>query len=290
MSIIECTYQHIKKIGPKREALIWQAGSKYWAETLRDIEKLELPKVLKEALAKELPHSIRNFQSGNIDYFIRKLPDNQLFRIYPYIKNKIVYLDIETTGMKPDSSHITVIGCYDGKETRVFVHGRNEKEFLEYIKKYEIVVTFNGSCFDIPFIEKYFDTKLSLRQIDLRFVLKDLGIAGGLKKIESLVGLDRGGNMEGVNGFTAVLLWQYYVVRRDMRALNTLIHYNVLDTINLEYLVIYAYNSLAKSLGEESSIIDVSMYNTPKVSSKYEVDKELIDYLHKNSYKYIPKQ
>ena len=42
-------------------------------------------------------------------------------------------------------------------------------------KNYSIIVTFNGSCFDIPFLERYFATTIKCAQIDLRFVLKDLG-------------------------------------------------------------------------------------------------------------------
>jgi hypothetical protein len=45
-----------------------------------------------------------------------------------------------------------------------------------------------------------------------------------------------------VDGFTAVRLWERYRRSRVDRALETLLAYNVQDTINLERLLVEAYN------------------------------------------------
>lgn len=286
MSLLKRTYQHIRGISIKKENDIWQAGGTYWENTLENIDKLELNENIKEKLVKELPKSIRLFEKKNYAHFLHLLPKEQAYRMYPYMKNETVFLDIETTGIKPDDSFVTVIGCYDGKETRVFIHGENEFEFLDYIRKFKIIVTFNGSLFDIPFLEKYFATTIKAKQIDLCFVLKDLGYTGGLKKIETDVGISRGDDMNGVNGYTAVLLWKYYEMSGDKSALDTLIHYNLLDTINLEYLLIFAYNKYAEKFNSLESVIEEK--DLPSIY--YKNNKILIDYLHKNSYKYSQKQ
>lgn len=286
MSLLTRSYQHISGIGVKKESQLWQEGALDWQYTLDNINFFAMPKTIRDTLKEELPKSIKFFEEKNYNYFLQKLPELSRYRVYPYLEGKTVFLDIETTGIKPADSYITVIGCYDGKETKVFVHGKNELDFLDYIKKFSIVVTFNGTCFDIPFLERYFATKIGLVQIDLRFVLKDLGYTGGLKKIEQEVGLSRGGDMDGVNGYTAVLLWNYYKNTKNESALDTLIHYNLLDTVNLEYLLRFAYNKYAEKYNSPDLFIS---YKEPPSVDNYKCNKELIDYLHKNPYKYGPK-
>ena len=254
IDLITNTYQHISGIGPKKEALLWEEGLTDWQSALKNINYYAMPNSIREALKYELPKSIYNLNSKNYDYFLKKFPNQILYRLYPMFMDRVVFLDIETTGMKPAKSYVTVIGCYDGKDMQVFVHGKNERDFLDYIKNYSIVVTFNGSCFDIPFLERYFNTKIKCAQIDLRFVLKDLGYTGGLKKIEKDVGIDRGDDMLGVNGYTAVLLWNYYLDTKDETAIDSLIHYNLLDTIDLEYLLCLAYNKYAEKY--KTSLLD----------------------------------
>ena len=72
-------------------------------------------------------------------------------------------------------------------------------------------------------------------------MLQRLGFTGGLKGCEHKLGLDRG-ELEGVDGYFAVILWQDYKRRRNEKALETLLAYNVLDVINLETLLTMAYN------------------------------------------------
>ena len=48
--------------------------------------------------------------------------------------------------------------------------------------------------------------------------------------------------LEGVDGFLAVLLWHEYRRRDNRDALETLLAYNVQDVLNLETLVVFAYN------------------------------------------------
>lgn len=286
MSLLTRTYQHINGIGIKKESQLWNEGALDWEYTLDNIDYFAMPKSIRDSLKEELPKSIRLFNEKNYNYFLHKLPELSAYRVYPYLTDKTVFLDIETTGIKPSDSYVTVIGCYDGKETKVFVHGRDEEDFLEYIKRFSIIVTFNGSCFDVPFLERYFATRIRQVQIDLRFVLKDLGYTGGLKKIEHEVGLSRGTDMNGVNGFTAVLLWNYYKDTKDETALDTLIHYNLLDTINLEYLLCFAYNKYVERYNAEDSLI--AFKELPSVD-EYKCNIDLIRYLHRHSYKYGPK-
>ena len=102
-------------------------------------------------------------------------------------------------------------------------------------------MTYNGKTFDMPFIRRYLGVPVDQAHIDLRYVLASLGYRGGLKECERQMGLDRG-ELEEVDGYFAVLLWRHYVQHSDRRTLETLLAYNALDVINLEQLMVRAYN------------------------------------------------
>ena len=65
---------------------------------------------------------------------------------------------------------------------------------------------------------------------------------GGLKACERQLGVTRPG-LEEVDGFVAVLLWHDFQRRKDQRSLDTLLAYNVQDTVNLEALMVHAHNA-----------------------------------------------
>jgi uncharacterized protein YprB with RNaseH-like and TPR domain len=152
-----------------------------------------------------------------------------------------VYLDIETTGLDRHYHSITTIALYDGHEIKTYVHGQNLEDFIEAIQQYNVIVTYNGKSFDIPFIESFFNIRLNHAQIDLRYVLYSLGYRGGLKGVERQLGTDRG-DLRDVDGFFAVLLWDEFLKSENQKALDTLLAYNVQDTITLENLMVTAYN------------------------------------------------
>ena len=121
-----------------------------------------------------------------------------------------------------------------------------------------MIVTYNGKSFDIPFIESFFNIRLNHAQIDLRYVLHSLGYSGGLKGVERQLGTDRG-NLRDVDGFFAVLLWDEYLKTGDQKALDTLLAYNIQDTITLENLTVTAYNmKLTKTPFPDNLLIEES--------------------------------
>lgn len=82
--------------------------------------------------------------------------------------------------------------------------------------------------------------------IDLRYVLGSLGYKGGLKGCEKQFGIDRE-ELNGVDGLFAVHLWNDYKRKGNRKALETLLAYNILDVVNLEKLMVFAYNLKVKN-------------------------------------------
>ncbi len=235
------TFCHVPGIGEKIERRIWQEGITNWQEAL-DYPNLEkvIPYPRSRSTRSFLYRSLQKLEEGDPRFFKDHLDSRDHWRLFPQFQNDTVFLDIETTGLNPPQDYVTAITIFDGKRIKTFIQGINLPEFKEEIMKYKVIVTFNGKCFDIPFLEQHLGMKFPHLHLDLRFILRSLGFRGGLKACEKAIGIDRG-ELRGVNGYTAVLLWQKY---REgcLEALETLLAYNVVDTVNLEKLMVFAYN------------------------------------------------
>ncbi len=155
-------------------------------------------------------------------------------------------MDIETTGGYQGVNDITVVGLYDGKHYRAFVNGKNLEQFESVISEFDLVITFNGSAFDLPFIRKWFrHITLPPAHIDLRFLLRKIGYRGGLKKIEKQLRINREAEIRDMNGYDAVMLWKAHQWGDD-KALDLLVQYNKADVINLEPLMTFSYEEMKR--------------------------------------------
>jgi uncharacterized protein len=153
------------------------------------------------------------------------------------------YLDIETTGLYPGESSITVIGIYIvdeeiGGEKVVQLVGKDccESNLLEALEGVERIFTYNGSRFDLPFIESAIAVSLEklFAHHDLMFDCWRCRLYGGFKVVEVKLGIDR--ELKGVNGYEAVILWQRWVENGDKDSLDRLLAYNREDVVNLKTL------------------------------------------------------
>jgi len=168
--------------------------------------------------------------------------------MFDNFKKRAAYLDIETSGDYTGGDVITVIGLYDGIKEYTFVKGRNLQDFEIAVSSYDLLITFNGSSFDLPLIKRCFpNISLPAGHIDLKFLLNRLGYKGGLKKIEREFGISRDATIEGLSGFEAVRLWKAYRWG-DQEALDLLIRYNTADIVNLKPLMEDSYKMMKQSL------------------------------------------
>jgi hypothetical protein len=130
------------------------------------------------------------------------------------------------------------LGIYDGVKSHLYVNGKNLPEAALKMKEFDIIVTFNGKQFDIPFIQHHFNCTYDFVHLDLRYMLKELGLYGGLKSIEAQLGISRDASVVGVDGFEAVRLWHRYQ-RGCEASLQKLLKYNEEDVVNLQTLLNY---------------------------------------------------
>jgi uncharacterized protein YprB with RNaseH-like and TPR domain len=238
------SFIHIQGIGPKTEQRLWDSGFRDWDSFSGDLP-IPISAGRKYFLEKGIEASKGHLYSCNPAYFSKILPSNQCWRIFPEFREATAYLDIETTGLDLHYNDITTITLYDGESIQTYVQGQNLDDFIEDIQKYKVIVTYNGKSFDVPFLKQFFNIRLDHAHIDLRYVLFSLGFRGGLKGCERQLGVDRG-DLSDIDGFFAVLLWDEYQRTGDPKALDTLLAYNIQDTVNLENLIVTAYNMKLK--------------------------------------------
>jgi len=235
--MLEQTFCHIHGIGYTKERTLWSQGIFSWQDLLTRPE--EVARVSRIEIISTLEQSLRAINDDPA-FFSSRLKQADSWRLFPHYRDNAGYLDIETTGLGHDCE-ITTIALYDGERVRTYINGINLEDFVEDIQTIGLFITFNGIAFDIPVIESYFKIRLEQPHIDLRYVLAGLGIKGGLKRCERTLGLNRG-TLDGIDGSFAVLLWREYERTGNQQALETLLAYNIEDTVNLERLMLEAYN------------------------------------------------
>ena len=104
-----------------------------------------------------------------------------------YNTDKIAFFDIETTGFVAETTYLYLIGCIYTKDASLHMIQwfsediREEalliKSFFEFIKDYDLLVHYNGSGFDIPYLTK----KCEMLQLD--YSIKDIQSLDYYKKI-----------------------------------------------------------------------------------------------------------
>ncbi len=244
--MLQQTFLHLPGVGPKTERRLWQQGFWEWQELLAARQVPGVPAARLDDWQRGLEESLAHLERP--DYFTRRLPAGEHWRLFTYYRPRLAYLDIETTGYQWPHLQVTVIGLYDGRRFYQFVAGANLEEFIAVVQQYQVLVTFNGRQFDLPVLRAFFpQAPLPPGHIDLRFILAHLGFKGGLKRIELQFGLQRPPDLAGLDGYDAVLLWARYS-RGDRQALELLCRYNQADVLNLEYLMQQAWTLARRRL------------------------------------------
>lgn len=248
--MLTATFQHAQGIGPTTETRLWQHGFLTWADVLAaSPADLPLTAAQKSVLLPALEQSVVALENGDYGFFAQTLPAREHWRAAPAFMERIGFLDIETNGgFRPDD--VTIIGVYDGYESRIYVKDRDLEDFLAEYERCALWVTFFGTGFDIPFLRRRFPA-LAFDQlhVDLCSSLRRLGYKGGLKRIEDQLGIQRAPEVEGLTGFDAVRLWRQYRRYKDTEALERLIAYNRADIENLQWLLAFAYGRLKTASG-----------------------------------------
>lgn len=161
-------------------------------------------------------------------HFKQVIPSfKECFSAFDIPAEKVLFFDIETTGFSPECSYVYLIGCaFLHAETVVlrqwFLNDISEEralvqEFGEFSNNFQLLVHYNGTTFDLPYLqkkaryygfaEKYFSREIlqkkeSRQQIDLYRVLspykKILNLENMKQKVvEQFLGIKRRDTLTG---------------------------------------------------------------------------------------------
>src|SRR5438132_6586230 len=237
------SFIHLQGVGSTTEVRLWQRGATDWDAFLRIKDGLGIARGKLDYWSDGIEESRARLAAGDSRYFARTLAPRDQWRAFPEFKERVLYLDIETTGTGVDDE-VTVVGVYDGREMRQYVRGVNLARFPDELTQCGLLVTFFGSSFDLPVLRRAFPAlRFDVLHIDLCYALKRLGYSGGLKNVETALGISRDKVTAGLSGWDAVRLWYEYR-RGNGHSLARLLAYNEADVVNMERLMQIAYAGL----------------------------------------------
>jgi len=260
------TFVHLPGIGPRRERALWERRILDWGQFPAAAEKGQMSGGVHQRAVPLVQQSDEAIKARNVGFFKAAMPQCEMWRLYPEFADQALFIDIETTGLSPEYSEVTVIGTLAGGETSLFVNGVNLDEFPEYARQFPLLVSFNGSQFDVPFLRFHFpQARLDQAHIDLRFVFASLGQKGGLKAIEKRLGLSRASWIQETDGYEAVRLWHRYR-RGDRDGLDKLILYNLTDVVNMVELMEIAFERKSRGLSFPGPLPKPKMKDVPNLT------------------------
>ena len=241
-------------VGPVTERRWWQEGLHAWSDFLHHASIPGLSAARKTWYDDELRTAQLLAEKGDFRQFASRLPRREHWRLYEACRSRTGYLDIETTGGPPHEGVVTVVGLHCHGKTVSLVQGEDltPERLQAEIDQCDLLVTFFGSVFDIPYLCATFpELRMPPLHFDLCFAARRLALRGGLKSIEREMGIDRDRTISGLDGWDAVRLWSHWC-RGDIRARETLLAYNRADTEHLVLLADRFYEDLMTRFGPSS--------------------------------------
>ena len=114
--------------------------------------RLPLTRGRGERLQQGLAESAERLGTGDARFFADRLPPAEHWRVFPQFR-RVAYLDIETTGLSASTATSPPSRCTTAS-VRTYVRGDNLDRLGEDLAGYRLLVTYNGKCFDVPFLRQ----------------------------------------------------------------------------------------------------------------------------------------
>ena len=249
--MLKSSFIFLKGIGEATERALWDEGYTSWEQFLNCPTIGRVSPARKIQFDDELRLALSQLQAGDTAYFAQSFKARDHWRLYHAFRPNTAYVDIETTGAPLPYGEITVVGIYGRGRMTTLIQGDTltTARLREELEGYDLLVTFFGSGFDLPFLRAKFPTlNLTQPHFDLCFAARRLGYTGGLKAIEKTLDCPRSPELDGLNGLDAVRLWEEWQQGRKASG-DLLIHYNRADTQNLEFVAETIYDKMVQQYG-----------------------------------------
>ncbi|MGI9455093.1 MAG: ribonuclease H-like domain-containing protein [Aeoliella sp.] len=192
-----------------------------------------IPASYRAVMVEESVRCLAALENGDVQYFVDRFVAQDKWRVLGHYFDDATFFDIETLGLSSADS-ITVIVSWSRSEFQVFVEHENLDDFLPLLDDTLLLVSFNGSTFDVPrVLDTFHIPDLPCPHLDLRWTTYHRGLAGGLKEIARRLGINRPEDLRDISGAQAILLWQAWMSNQDHTAREHLIRYCAADVLLL---------------------------------------------------------
>jgi len=286
---ITSTFIHLNKVGEKTENDLWEKNILSWTDYQDNIEKTNLFFDNKDS---RLNSSLNAYEKKDVNFFAERMKKGDYYRLAISFPKDVLFLDIETTGLSRYYDHITMIGWSINNQYGYYINGISDiNTFVNVVKQSKVIVTFNGSIFDIPFIKQFFpQINFPHCHIDLRFFSKRFDLSGGQKKIEDQIKFKRPKSLKDTDGFTATVLWDEYKWGKKS-SLEKLIAYNFSDVEGMKAILDYCIKENFKNLKlkkyfNQPQKFHLKTLKLDKLEIKKTVQNALIPFDPKSTLKY----
>jgi len=244
---IENSFIPVEGVGESTERRLWTEGVTTWEAFDPTVDVRGVGSTTTDRIESFIAEALTHLDDGDSAYFDRAFPSGERWRLYENFRSETCFFDIETTGLDEHRDRVTTVSFHQAGETTTLVAGDDltANRLREQFADASLLSSFNGARFDIPFLETSFGIDIETPHLDLMYPAKRIGLSGGLKPIESQIGIDR--DRADLSGRDAVRLWREYE-RGDEAALDTLVSYNREDTENLQTLADVVCESLHENV------------------------------------------
>jgi len=226
---IQNSFIPVEGVGERTERRLWESGITHWDR----FEPSAVGPTRADRIASFIDEARDRLAAGDAEFFDRRFPDGERWRLYGNFRANTCFFDIETTGLDRQRDRVTTVSFHRDGDTRTLVRGDDltpENVRAEFAAA-DLLATYNGAQFDVPFLETSLGIDVTTPHLDLIYPCRRAGLTGGLDAVEGELGIGR--DRPDVSGRDAVRLWNRYERRNDGDALETLIEYNREDTVNL---------------------------------------------------------
>ncbi|MBR4244704.1 MAG: ribonuclease H-like domain-containing protein, partial [Candidatus Methanomethylophilaceae archaeon] len=189
--MIEHTFQMLPSFGAKKEKNLWESGILNWDDFLSADSVGCVKPSLKEKSDPIIMQASEMLKDEDAYGLSELIPKSEHWRMYDRFKDDAAYLDIETDGLSRDAL-VTVVTVHRKNKTYTLTEGfdLDSESLSDALDGSKLLVTFNGSCFDVPVLRNSFpEVDFDIPQYDLRFASRKVGFKGGLKPLEIELGI-----------------------------------------------------------------------------------------------------
>lgn len=223
------------------------------------------------------------------------------------ILSKSLFFDIETTGLNAKYNRvISINSLYCKNETlyinQLFSNNENDEEivlrsFLDILKNFDTIITYNGNSFDLPFLSK----RINYNSLDFTFdsyckldLLKEIRILKSkitlnnykLKTVENYFNIPR---KDILSGKDIVKLYTSYLLNQKKEYRDLILHHNYEDVLNLPILLdkiinsfdkIYILNYMNQKIVAMLNYSDIIFKKNKIIFKFHTINKNYTDYIN----------